>query len=351
MSACAKSDRTMARYLGVDGGGSKTAFALIDTAGHVVARATAPTSYYFNEPAHPDSPARTAFDVVERVLAQGVTDICGQAGIETADIDAAFFGIPGYGEASGDIEQLDAVPRRVLGHDRYSCDNDMVCGWAGSLAGEDGINVISGTGSMTYGERQGTGHRVGGWGELFGDEGSAYWVATQGLNAFSRMSDGRLARGPLYDLIKERLQISSDLDVVSLVIDKWGGNRGSIAALATTVCEAARQEDKVSVGILANAADELATLVETTRVLVGFGDREPVPVSYSGGMFSDDGFQALFRGALQQLPAKYDLHRPLLDPAVGAALYAAMHSGHPLTRSSVNQLAATQTRSDEVKST
>jgi N-acetylglucosamine kinase-like BadF-type ATPase len=162
----------MARYLGVDGGGSKTAFALIDDTGHVLTRATAPTSYYFND----------GFDVVERVLAQGITDVCGQAGIEASDIDAAFFGIPGYGEASGDIEQLDAVPRSVLGHDRYSCNNDMVCGWAGSLAGEDGINVISGTGSMTYGERQGTGHRVGGWGELFGDEGSAYWVAAQGTS-------------------------------------------------------------------------------------------------------------------------------------------------------------------------
>ena len=30
-------------------------------------------------------------------------------------------------------------------------DNDMLCGWAGSLAGADGINVIAGTGSMTYG--------------------------------------------------------------------------------------------------------------------------------------------------------------------------------------------------------
>ena len=235
MSACAKSRQPeLARYLGVDGGGSKTAFALIDDAGQVLARATAPTSYYFND----------GFDVVERVLAQGVTDICGQAGIETSDIDAAFFGIPGYGEASGDIEQLDAVPMRVLGHDRYSCNNDMVCGWAGSLAGEDGINVISGTGSMTYGERQGTGHRVGGWGELFGDEGSAYWVAAQGLNAFSRMSDGRLARGPLYELMRARLEIASDLDAVSLVIEKWGGNRTSIAALSTTVCEAARQNDE-----------------------------------------------------------------------------------------------------------
>jgi N-acetylglucosamine kinase-like BadF-type ATPase len=315
----------MSRYLGVDGGGSKTAFALIDADGRVLARATAPSSYYFAE----------GFGVVERALTQGITDICTQAGIEPSDIDSAFFGLPGYGEASGDVEQLDAVPGRVLGHDRYSCDNDMVCGWAGSLAGEDGINVISGTGSMTYGERLGTGHRVGGWGELFGDEGSAYWVATQGLNAFSRMSDGRLSRGPLYDLIRERLQISSDLDSVGLVIEKWGGNRGSIAALATTVCEAARHEDQASTGILTAAAEELATLVETTRVLVGFTDAELVPVSYSGGMFSDEGYLALFRNALGRLPARYDLRLPLLDPAVGAALYAAKHSGHPLSPSSI----------------
>src|SRR3954447_7345031 len=318
----------MARYLGVDGGGSKTAFALIDATGQVLARATAPTSYYFKD----------GFDVVERVLAQGVADICAQAGIDPADIDAAFFGIPGYGEARSDVEELDAVPGRVLGHDRYSCNNDMVCGWAGSLAGEDGINVISGTGSMTYGERLGTGHRVGGWGELFGDEGSAYWIATQGLNAFSRMSDGRLPRGPLYELMRERLDIVSDLDTVGLVIEKWGGNRSSIAALATTVCQAAREQDEASARILPAAADELAILVDTTRVLIGFGDDDPVPVSYSGGMFSDAEFLVLFRNALGRLPAKYDLRLPLLDPAVGAALYAAKHSGHPLSPSSIHEV-------------
>src|SRR6478609_8699823 len=311
----------MARYLGVDGGGSKTAFALIDDAGHVIARATAPTSYYFTE----------GFDGVERVLAQGVADICGQAGIETCDIDAAFFGIPGYGEASGDIAQLDAVPGRVLGHDRYSCDNDMVCGWAGSLGGEDGINVISGTGSMTYGERNGTGHRVGGWGELFGDEGSAYWVATQGLNAFSRMSDGRMPHGPLHQLMKDRLQVDGDLDVVSLVIDTWKGNRSKIAALATTVTEAADAGDEVCKRILSAAVDELVALIETT-------DEESVPVSYSGGMFKHQGYLELFVSAMGNAPASYDLQTPRLDPAVGAALYAAKHSGHPLSPAAVQQL-------------
>ncbi|GAY18164.1 N-acetylglucosamine kinase [Mycobacterium sp. shizuoka-1] len=320
----------MARYLGVDGGGSKTAFALIDDTGHVLARATAPTSYYFND----------GFEVVEKSLAQGITDICTQTGIVTADIDAAFFGLPGYGEASGDIAQLDAVGAGILGHHRYSCDNDMVCGWAGSLAGEDGINVISGTGSMTYGERHGVGHRVGGWGELFGDEGSAYWIAVQGLNAFSRMSDGRQPPGTLHALMKDRLQLAGDLDVVSLVIDTWKGNRSKIAALATTVCQAAEAGDDASARILSAAVGELVTLIETTRTLIGFTDDDSVPVSYSGGMFSNDGFLSQFVAALDAAPADYALQQPRLDPAVGGALYAAKHSGHPLSPQAVQRLSA-----------
>ncbi len=59
------------------------------------------------------------------------------------------------------------------------CGNDMVCGWAGSLACADGINVVAGTGSICYGEYQGRSARCGGWGELFSDEGSAYWIARQ----------------------------------------------------------------------------------------------------------------------------------------------------------------------------
>ncbi|AQA06660.1 N-acetylglucosamine kinase [Mycobacterium sp. MS1601] len=324
----------MACYLGVDGGGSKTAFALIDADGRVRGRATAPSSYYFSH----------GFAVVEDALRQGISEVCSSAGITSDDIDFAFFGLPGYGEASADLARLDAVPGLILGHDRYTCDNDMVCGWAGSLAGEDGINVVCGTGSMTYGERLGVGRRVGGWGELFGDEGSAYWVATRGLNAFSRMSDGRLSRGPLYELLTQRLQLAGDLDAVSLVIEQWGGDRSSIAALATTVCEAARRGDRVAEGIIVDAAAELVTLIETTGALIGFGEHDRVPVSYSGGMFSDSGFLDAFRRALEQLPAKYDLQSPVLDPATGAALYAAKRAGTPLSANALHQLRTCEAR-------
>ena len=84
----------------------------------------------------------------------------------------------------------------------------MVCGWAGSLGAEDGINIVAGTGSIGYGQRGSVSARAGGWGEAFSDEGSAYWIAMQGLNAYSRMSDGRLPKGPLHTLINEALNLS-----------------------------------------------------------------------------------------------------------------------------------------------
>ena len=83
-------------------------------------------------------------------------------------------------------------------------------------------------------------------------------------------------------------------------------------------------------------------------MLVGFTEDETVPVSYSGGMFSDRRLLDGFTAALGALPAGYDLRQPLLDPAVGAALYAAKHSGHPLSATSVKQLADGATTSEKV---
>ncbi|TFD08217.1 N-acetylglucosamine kinase [Cryobacterium sp. TMT1-66-1] len=311
----------MTLFLGVDGGGSKTAFVLLDDSGRILAEAQTRSCYYFTE----------GIALVEQVLTDGVGQVCRAAGAKARDIGQAFFGLPGYGEASSDIQTLNALPRNVLGHERYTCDNDMVCGWAGSLGAIDGINVISGTGSMTYGERDGRGHRAGGWGEIFGDEGSAYWIATRGLNAFTRMSDGRLPRGPLYDAMKSRVGVYNDLDLIHVVVDRWQGQRSVIADLSKTVVGAESQGDTVAAGILTEACAELATLIESTRVELGFGGDDVVPVSYSGGMFNAEFIRQGFEDALASLNPNYDLRPPLFSPVVGAALYAAKRAGSPLS--------------------
>ena len=315
-------------FLGVDGGGTKTAVCLIDRDGHVIAERKVPSVDYF----------ALGIELVGRILTEGVHEVCEAAGVTTGELDFAFFGLPTYGEVSGDVAVLDAAPRAALGHERYRCDNDMVCGWAGSLGAVDGINVISGTGSMTYGERAGSGVRIGGWGELFGDEGSAYWIAVRGLSAFSQMSDGRRAPGPLLDVLRGHLGLAADLDLVDVVLNRWKGSRSEIAALSRQVGEAAARGDVASAEILADAGRELAALVDCTRVRLGFGADEVVPVSYSGGMFGSELVLHSFTEELGRRDPHHELRQPIYPPEVGAALYAAKLAGTPLTPDALARL-------------
>src|SRR2546430_4941765 len=62
--------------------------------------------------------------------------------------------------------------------------------------------------------------RAGGWGELFGDEGSAYWITREGLRLFSRMSDGRTPRGPLHAAMRRHFGLETDLDLCAAIYGK-----------------------------------------------------------------------------------------------------------------------------------
>jgi N-acetylglucosamine kinase-like BadF-type ATPase len=312
----------MPYYLGVDGGGTKTAFLLLDESGATLAESRERSSYYFG--------SEHGVALVGEVLEEGLTAVESASGVTRDRLDSVFYAVPGYGEASADTPLIDAIPAEVLGHDRYRCGNDAISGWAGSLGGADGINVVAGTGSIAYGERAGLAHRAGGWSELFGDEGSAYWIAVQGLNAFSRMADGRLPSGPLRRMLRERLGVDEDLDAIGVVMDGWGAQRSRIADLAKTVAEAAAAGDETAEGILAGAQRELAVLAAATRAALDAPDDEPLPVSYSGGVFSAPGFLDGFAAALAELGTAWDVRAPLFDPARGAALYAMRIAGAPL---------------------
>lgn len=317
-------------FLGVDGGGTKTALCLVTEDGRVAATIQAPSCYYLGK--------REGIALVARVLHDGVAEVCSLAGITPAELVHGFLGLPAHGEVSADLPALDAAARAALGHDRFACGNDMVAGWAGSLGALDGINVVSGTGSICYGERAGQRVRVGGWGELFGDEGSGHWIGMRGLQQFSQMSDGRLGEGPLLDLMRARLGLAADLDLVAVAILRWRRDRRRVAALSTVVAEAADRGDEQAREILRDAAAELVSLVDTARRRLGFTEREPVPVSYSGGVFSAPTVKDEFVRLLAQARWDWEFREPLYPPVVGAALYAAKLSGAPLTPAALARL-------------
>jgi N-acetylglucosamine kinase-like BadF-type ATPase len=306
-------------YLGVDGGGTKTEFVCIDQPGAVVARHTEGTTYHL----------QVGLEGAVRALDAGIAAVCAQVGVRPDDLAFAFFGLPAFGEDNDIDPQLQQHCGRLLGHDQYLCGNDMICGWAGSLGCADGINLVCGTGSIGYGERQGRAARVGGWGEIFSDEGSAYWIAIQGLNAFTRMSDGRLPKGPLHETFRRKLGLDADLDICAKIMGERGLERDGIAALAPIVADAAAAGDPAAIAIHELAADELAAMAAALRAKLGFASDEPVPLSWSGGVLTNDSSVRSRLEARLHAAGPFQLVKPRHSPAYGAALYARHQAAQP----------------------
>jgi len=317
-------------YLGVDGGGSKTEFVLIDESGHVLATRREGPAYYLE----------TGVEALKAMLASGIHATLAQGSISPADLTYAFLGVPAYGEDSRFLDILDQAASPTLSQDRYRCANDMVCGWAGALGGRDGINIVAGTGSIAYGEFVGRSARAGGWGELFSDEGSAYWIAREGLSLFSRMSDGRAEVGPLHGLIRDHFRLRGDLDLCAAIYGPPPLTRSGVAGLAQIVAQAARAGDPQPRRLFYSAAMELAALVDVVRGKLNAPHHLVLPVSYSGGMFQfGDLVLDPLRSALGSSERAYEFIAPCLSPGGGAALYAARLGGVPLTSTAVNELA------------
>jgi len=194
-------------------------------------------------------------------------------------------------------------------------------------------------GSIAYGEFAGRQARAGGWGELFSDEGSAYWIAREGLNPFSRMSDGRARKGPLYDLLRDLFQVTADLDSCGAVYGQGAGSRSAIAQLASIVADAARAGDTQARAIFAAATKELLAIVGAVREQLRVSPDFALPVSHSGGMFklTDLTLEPL-KSALRASPSVYEFVPSMFPPAVGAALYAARTFGAPLTEAALGML-------------
>ena len=320
----------MKTFLGVDGGGTKTDFLLIDATGAVLASHRGGSAYYLE----------SGMDALRAMVSGGIQATLQKAGIVAPDLEFAFLGLPAYGEDRALLPRLDTIAGDVLPVGRYRCDNDVVCGWAGALAAGDGINIVAGTGSIAYGEFQGRAARAGGWGELFSDEGSAYWLAREGLTLFSRMSDGRAPKAALYGLIREHFKLDVDLDICAAVYGPPPLTRSGLAALAPLVARAARQGDAGAHLLFEQAAQELSAVIHATRDQLNVLPETPLPVSYSGGLFRLEGLLTpLLEAALRAGRRRYEFVAPRLSPVAGAALYAAKLAGATLSEESVRALA------------
>ena len=299
-------------FLGVDGGGTKTEFMIMDSQGKVLGFSRKDTCHY----------KQTSLENFEKIFKNGIEDLCKEAGINVFDIRYSVLGIPGYGEIEEDILGIQLIIKDILKTDRFQCVNDSLVGWAGSLGCKPGINIVAGTGTIGFGMNSiGRSARSGGWGHNCGDEGSAYWIGKRLIKLFTKQSDGRMEKTPLYNIVRENLNIKKDFDLISILLDDYKMERNKIARLSLLVYEAAEEGDLLAKEIFSQAAYEHFLMIKSLVKKLEFVE-DKILVSYSGGVFKSGSYiLSPLKGYLEEFDLGIQLVEPLLEPISGAVLY------------------------------
>ncbi len=298
-------------FLGVDGGQSGTVALIGNEEGHVVGVGRAGPC---NHVAVAEGRARFLAAVGGSVQAA-----LNQMGVAELRFESACFGFSG---GPADKEDL---TREMVKAARYTITHDAWIALAGATAGEPGIIVIGGTGSMAFGRnRDSRTARAGGWGYAFGDEGGAFDLVRQALRAALRSEEGWGPRTLLRDLL---LESTSAPDANTLLHRFYAGEypRHRVASFAPLVDRAAGLGDVVAQDILKQAAQSLATFAASVRSQL-FDPLEAVPVSYAGGVFTSQVLRERFR-ILVELTEGNRLTPPHYGPAAGALLEAYRAAG------------------------
>lgn len=208
--------------------------------------------------------------------------------------------------------------------------NDVVAAWATVAAGAPAIAVISGTGSNSLGvDADHRARRAGGWGHIFGDEGSGHWLGRELVGAAVRAFDGRDPATALGELLCREL---GSADVGAAVIKLYAEHVGKaeVAALAPLVGEAAAAGDAVAAALLDRAGALLARHVVAIADGLALPADTTLPIGLTGSTWKagaglTDRFAA---DVAARLPAA-EVTRIDTPPAVGAlalALHAAGRS-------------------------
>ena len=288
--------------LGVDGGGTKTLALLGDLNGNLLARGMSGPSNY----------NAVGFDAacsaLESAIRMARKDHHGE-------IVALCLGLAGTGRKE-DVERFQnwAVQKYPKTAVKVVSDAEILL-MAGVPSGP-ALALICGTGSIVYG-RKITGEliRAGGWGYLFGDEGSGYAIGVATLRAVMQAYDGRGSETLLSELVLERFALSAPPDLVRKL---YGAEspRSDVASLTDLVEQAAGGGDSVAIAILEESSQELARAIAAIYPKLG---ASTVPLILTGGTILHGSFlMKAFNNACETQRLAFTAVHHVLEPAEGA---------------------------------
>ena len=287
-------------FLGIDGGGSKTAFVLEDENNKILGRIETGPSNWLS----------AGKEEAGRNIAAGIRQLnsfpdvvgCGFAGAGRPD-SIQFF-----------KESLSALLPKA----QIFVETDAFVSYVGAIGLEPGMLLIAGTGSIAIGRRpDGSMIRVGGWGPIFGDEGSGFWIGREAIQAALRANDA----GEETDFVSSVCE-ALKLDAITNVSTAWKSGAltvRSVASLAALVFHMYPAESASQ--ILNGAAKHLWLMSKKAIDLVGIPDCRRSIIGSVGN-------QPLMKQLMRQHGNTRDFDSPVHPPEHGAIIWARSRMAH-----------------------
>lgn len=254
--------------LGIDGGGTKTVAMLSNQDGSVSGQGQSDGS---------NAQGTGVLAEMEAAIQQALA----QAGLPASTAFAAVVvGLAGAGRPEDRPPVEDWLRARFpSARTLLVTDAELILA---ALEGRPGLAIISGTGSIVWGQdQQGIPARAGGWGPLLGDDGSGYQIGLEALRAITRAWDQvdppTLLTGPLLSA----LGLNAPSELVRF-IGRTAPPPASVARLAPLVLDCASTSDDAAIRIIAGASSALArqAMVVVRRLDLAF----PVACAMAGSL-------------------------------------------------------------------
>lgn len=217
-----------------------------------------------------------------------------------------------------DRNKVHNIAKSIWDHSKIVVGSDRNSALAAAFQDQDGIIVISGTGSAVTGRKNGKIENAGGRGHLLGDRGGGYMICLEGLRLALRTYDLEHRVTTLASELLRALMLNRMEDLIA-----WtqSAEKMSISALLPVMFAAAQNGDRDMLQIIEVGACSLA---EYTRSVARWLDFESPPVRLLGGVFLNQRLYIdLYIKALNEILPTSSIELSTTSGAMGAAWLAA----------------------------
>jgi N-acetylglucosamine kinase-like BadF-type ATPase len=262
--------------LGIDGGGTKTTGMVADENGNVYMQAVTGRS-------NPNTLSQQEF---EQVMSQLIIELKNPRPADLEALTACFAGMAGVGESGREVEVAQLLKKYLPSKTEVIVKNDAVNALYSGTLGAPGIVQIAGTGAIAFGMNEvNKTARSGGWGYLFDDEGSGFYMGNEALRAVFQDFDGRGSATDLTDCVLKHFNVSYVPDIIGQVYGQEHP-RSAIAPLSTYVVEAAVADDEVAKDIMLKACESMVSYIYSCHRQL-FEENHQTIIVLSGGVFTN----------------------------------------------------------------